>query len=160
MAQLTAPPSLFGADTSAVDETAKHVLGTRAFDTEGREWIYLKGVASTVAGSWVTFDDTGATALLAANAVGPVAVAGAATVANTYGWYCIHSGATTVTARVAANTADNAQLGREGADGVAGDGRSAGDQIIGAVARAAVGASDDDAPVQIWYPQVNDATGS
>lgn len=54
------------------------------------EFVYLKGVASTAVGSWVTYNmDDGSTALLAANAIGPVGVAMAATVASTWGWYQI-----------------------------------------------------------------------
>ena len=54
------------------------------------EFIFLKGVASTAVGSWVTYnDDDYSTTLLAANAIGPVAVAMSANVANQYGWYQI-----------------------------------------------------------------------
>jgi hypothetical protein len=54
------------------------------------EFIYLKGVASTAVGSWVTYNlDDWSTALLAANAIGPVAVAMSACVADEYGWYQI-----------------------------------------------------------------------
>jgi hypothetical protein len=124
----------------------------------GKEYVYLQGIGSTVAGAWVTYDEAGLTALLAANAVGPVAVAMAATVASTYGWYCRK--ALSVQANVAASSADNSgQLGREGADGVAGDGRAAGDAINGAWARAATTAAATIA-VQIEYPFVNDCTGA
>lgn len=71
-------------------------LGTivRADDTtngEG-EFIYLKGVASTVAGSLVTWDPVGKTTTLAPSTASlnkPVAVAMGASTANTYGWYQI-----------------------------------------------------------------------
>lgn len=79
-----------------VHSVKKYRLGTRKRDVAGNEYIYLKGVASTAIGSWVNFD-TGvdfSTVLLAsdvaATVVGRVAVAKAATVANTYGWYCIY----------------------------------------------------------------------
>lgn len=66
-------------------------LGTKATSNEGYEYIFLKGVASTIAGSWVTFDEAFLTTGLDGNGsdslVGPVAVATAATVANKYGWY-------------------------------------------------------------------------
>jgi len=86
------------ASFEAVDATSSqpnHPVGTvvRAKDpTYGEgEFIYLKGVASTAVGSWVTYNmDDGTTALLAANAIGPVAVAMSANiVATTYGWYQI-----------------------------------------------------------------------
>jgi hypothetical protein len=74
--------------------TQNYPLGTifRAKDeTDGAgEFIYLAGVASTVAGSWVNYNQEGATALLAANAIGPVAIAMSANDATTdYGWYQI-----------------------------------------------------------------------
>lgn len=85
----------------SVDATSSqpnHPVGTivRAKDTstdargEG-EFIYLKGVASTAAGSWVTYNmDDGTTTLLVADAIGPVAVSMSANiVATTYGWYQI-----------------------------------------------------------------------
>lgn len=79
------------ADTST---TQKQALGTivRAFDVtygEG-EFIYLLGVASTAINDWVTYnrDDNGTT-LLAANAIGPVAIAMSANIASQYGWYQI-----------------------------------------------------------------------
>lgn len=54
------------------------------------EFIYLKGAADTALGSWVTYNaDDYSTTLLAANAIGPVAVAMAATVAGEFGWYQI-----------------------------------------------------------------------
>lgn len=54
------------------------------------EFIYLKGVASTVLGSWVTYNaDDYTTALAVAGATGPVAIAMSANVAGQYGWYQI-----------------------------------------------------------------------
>lgn len=78
----------------SVDAAAAVPVGTivRATDpTYGAgEFIYLAGVASTAVGSWVTYNlDDGSTVLLAANAIGPVAVAMGATVASTWGWYQI-----------------------------------------------------------------------
>lgn len=56
------------------------------------EFIYLKGVASTVVGSIVNYDDTFQTALDTAAVTGPsrpLAVAMSANVANQFGWYQI-----------------------------------------------------------------------
>jgi len=90
----TQPIASFAA-VNADSEAPNHPIGTivRAKDPsygEG-EFIYLKGVASTVVGSWVTYNlDDGTTALLAANAIGPVAIAMSANIAaTTYGWYQI-----------------------------------------------------------------------
>jgi hypothetical protein len=78
----------------SVDTAAAVPVGTIVTATDptygAGEFIYLKGVASTAIGSWVTYNlDDGSTTLLAANAIGPVAVAMAATVASTWGWYQI-----------------------------------------------------------------------
>lgn len=146
-----------------VHTSALNPIGQRRYEVEDgflKEYVYLKGVASCVAGSWVTIGENGVAVLLAANAVGDVAVAMAAIVADRWGWFCRHTGGGTVNAMVAANSADNAQLGFETTAGHAGDGRAAGDQIIGAIARAATAGAAALTAVQLWYPQVNDATGS
>ena len=84
----------FPAIASTTTSTTAWKLGDiiRAVDpTYGvGEFIYLKGVASTAVGSWVTYNaDDFSTTLLAANAIGPVAVAMSANVASQYGWYQI-----------------------------------------------------------------------
>ena len=77
-----------------IDETSatkNHSLGKiiRAVDKASTdygtgEFIYLKGVASTAVGSWVLYSpDDLSTSLLAANAIGSVAVAMSANVDNT-----------------------------------------------------------------------------
>jgi hypothetical protein len=90
-----------------IDDAAVVPLGTivQAFDpTYGNgEFIYLKGVASTVLGSPVTWDGTSyQTALTAdtANQARPVAFATAAIVADKYGWYQIAGTAIAVKAAV------------------------------------------------------------
>lgn len=87
---------LVGVQPIAVtDTTQNHALGTivRAEDpTYGAgEFIYLKGVASTVVGSMVDFDPYLATTALspATGGIGPVAIAMSANVASQYGWYQI-----------------------------------------------------------------------
>lgn len=158
MALLSGGPVGAHAATGTIDTSAKVPVGTRMRGADGfSEFIYLKGVASTLAGSWVTYDETGATALLAANGKGFVAVATAATVANTYGWYCIFG---TCSALLKQNTADNATLGRETTDGYAGDGRAAGDEIIGAMSRGSTAGADALTTVQLAYPFVNDFVGA
>lgn len=81
-------------DTST---TQMHELGkivTARHSTYGfGEFIYLKGVASTVAGSLVTYSPTLGTTTLAPasgyNLSDPVAVSMSANVASQYGWYQI-----------------------------------------------------------------------
>lgn len=74
-----------GQEIQAVDPT----LGVGTFK-------YLKGVASTAVGDWVTYNaGTGITTRLAANANGPVAVAMSTnTTTGSYGWYQIEGIAT------------------------------------------------------------------
>ena len=120
-----------------VDSAARNPVGMRAIgvDTTGNtaEYIYLQGVASTIVGTVVTYDEAGVTTLIAANAKGPVAVATGLTVASTFGWYGLQG---TFLTDVVANSADNSTIGRETTDGKVGDGRAAGDQIANAFQRA------------------------
>jgi hypothetical protein len=72
-----------------VHDSAQNAIGAEAIDNDGREYVYLKGVASTIAGSWVAYDEAGQTVGLDSDdsTVGPVAIATAAVVANKFGWY-------------------------------------------------------------------------
>lgn len=103
------------------------------------EFIYLGGVASTAVGSWVTYNaDDFSTALLAANAIGPVAVAMAATVASTKGWYQIGGKAV---GKALASFADNANVYATATAGSVDDAVVAGDRV-----KRAKGASAVDTP--------------
>lgn len=103
-------------DTST---TARHTVGTvvQAHDADGTyggaEFIYLKGVASTVVGSVVRYNtgtfDT-ALGIATRHLPQPIAVAMSANVANQYGWYQI--GGIAVAAKSSATSlAANAALG-------------------------------------------------
>lgn len=150
--------NLYQIDTTATQRLCTKTKGISPTHGPG-EFIYLKGIGSTAEGSVVLFDEVGVTALLAANAKGNVAVALGATVANTYGWYQVGGKAA---ALGAASSADNTSVGREGADATLGDGRAAGDEIIGAMARSA---TDTPTTGMIWVqlngaPFVNDFIGA
>ena len=135
-------------------------IGTRMFDDEGNEYIFLLGVASTAIGSWVTYDEVGATTLLAANAVGPVAIAMAAIVADKLGWYQIYGSAQGVATD---NMDDNGtSIGRTGADGQVGVGPPAGDLIYNVVCRSALADGNTTlvSTFQISYPFVDDQTAA
>ena len=71
-------PSIAPGEVDEVYSSTAIDLGTRIKDDEGNEYIFMRGVASTIKGSWVTWDEDKVTTLLAANAKGPVAVAMAA----------------------------------------------------------------------------------
>lgn len=78
----------------ATDTTQNHALLTRVMAEDptygAGEFIYCKGVASTIATDWCTLNfDDGSTTRLVADAVGPVGVAMSANVASQYGWYQI-----------------------------------------------------------------------
>jgi hypothetical protein len=77
------------ADTLTSHGSAKYSLGTRTTDKDGNEYIYLQGVASTVAYDWVSYGTVYISARLVNSVKGPIAAAQAATVANENGWYQI-----------------------------------------------------------------------
>lgn len=156
MAHFVSTPPVVGAP-GEVHTTQSNALMTTAVDENGYEYIYLKGVSSLVSGDAVTFDEAGVTALLVANAIGPVAIATATVDANTkFGWFGRKG---TFTANLVANSSDNQDVGRETTDGKLGDGRGAGDSIANCVARGAT-TSAGTAPVQIYYPYVDDFQGA
>lgn len=143
------------ADTST---TQNHPLGhivTAVDATLGSgEFIYLKGATSTVVGSWVTYNsDDWTTTLLAANAIGPVAVAMSANAAATsYGWYQIHGKAA---GKVNAAVDDNDNVYCSTLAGSVNDVAVTGDRVWGAkAASATTGAGTID--VEIARPFVND----
>lgn len=90
-----------------VSTALQHPIGTivRAYDSTSYtataaqgagEFIYLQGVGSTVAGSLVTYNAASGVTVLApttASTTTPFAVAMAATVASTFGWYQISGNA-------------------------------------------------------------------
>ena len=131
------------ADTST---TQQHPLGTivqavdRGSNANGSgEFIYLKGVADTAAGSWVTYNmDDGGTTLLAANAIGPVAISMSANVASQYGWYHISGKAV---GKALAAFADNGNVYATATAGSVDDAVVAGDLV-----HLAKGASALDGP--------------
>lgn len=143
-------------NTTDIHTSALNPVGSIAYDAAGNKYIYLKGVASTIAGSVVTFSEAYESALIVANAIGPVAVAQAATVASTWGWY-MRSG--TCLVDTVANSADNGRLGRETTDGKVGDGRAAGDEIYNFVGRTAT-TSAALAAAQFDNPFVDDVNGA
>lgn len=120
---------------------AQHPLGTIVDAVDplygaGR-FVYLLGVASTVEGSWVTYNaDDGTTALLAANAIGPVAVAMSANVASQYGWYQIEGKAV---GKALTAFADNGNVYATATPGSVDDAVVAGDRVKNAKGASALG---------------------
>lgn len=111
----------------AVDTVAQVALGTKAQDELGNEYIYLQGIAATVLGDLVVYDQNFLTTRAVAASIGPAAFATAAVLALQFGWYQIGGDLTstatgvvainapvarTATAgQVAASTATNTVLG-------------------------------------------------
>jgi hypothetical protein len=163
MAYTIAENSLVGQNFNEVSTTAKAELGliVRAKDpTYGAgEFIYLKGVASTAIGSWVTYNnDDSSTALLAANAIGPVAVAMSATVASTYGWYQISGKAV---GKVLAGYVDNALVYATATAGSVDDAVVSGDRVKNATGASAIGTpSAGLAEFEIARPFMDDGTAA
>ena len=148
---------------AVTDTTQNHPLGTRvkAVDPSygAGEFIYLKGVANTAIGSWVTYyQDDNTTALLAADAIGPVGVAMSANVANQYGWYQIYGKAV---GKALTSYADNGLVYATSTAGSVDDAVVAGDRVKLAIGASALGTpSTGFAEFEIQYPFMDDATAA
>jgi hypothetical protein len=133
-----------------VHSTKKYRLGTRKRDVAGNEYIYLKGVTSNAAGKWVSFTSAYTAVLLAADAVGSVAVSMAAFDAATeYGWAQIY-GANTISS--SDTVAGAGALYIDGTAGRVDDADVAGDSVHGAFSTAAD--TSNVLPVWLNYPFV------
>ena len=157
MAGLTGYTKVFAGDTTDVDTALKCPLGTRAYDANGNEYIYLTGVASTAVGSWVTFDEAHITTLAVADAKGRVAIAMAATVASTYGWYQIYG--KSITGLCSTPTADNDILYLTASPGMVSGTDVAGDLISGTIARGAASPTVV-LTVELSYPYCDDTANN
>ena len=132
----------------------RNVPGSRTFDDQGNEFIYLLGVASTAIGSVVTYGLNGTTAyqtaLSVAGARGPVAIALSATLAAQWGWYqiCGFGSALANGSVVAGAKLYSASTGKLD------DAVVSGDQIDGAICAATI-ASAVLGAVYLQYPFMN-----
>ena len=160
------PPIVGLQPISSVSTVQNHPIGmiVQAFDNgtaaygQG-EFIYLKGLTATAQGTWVTYNlDDGTTALLAANAIGPVAVAMAACDAATkYGWYQIQG--KTVGACLA-SYADNGLVYSTSTGGSVDDAVVTGDLVANAKGASAIDTpATGFAEFEIARPFVNDLLG-
>jgi len=135
-----------------------HPLGmiVRASDpTYGEaEFIYLTGVASTAAGAWVTYDVDGASALLVASAVGPVAIAMSANVASQYGWYMIHGKHSAALCWGSLALTSNGLVYATASAGLADDAVVSGDIVVNAKWDAAKTTGGSTSAVEIYRPFV------
>lgn len=142
---------------ATVSTTQQHPLGTivRAHDPDrgSGEFIYLEGVVSTVVGSWVHYSsDDFATVLVVPNAIGPVAVAMGAHVADRFGWYQIQGKAV----GKAADVADNGKVYIDTDAGFCDDAVVAGDKVHNATWASADDTATATADVEIARPFTTD----
>lgn len=145
-------------------ETSELVpLGTRVrarHTTYGEgEFIYLKGVASTTANSWVTYNaDDHSTTLLAANAIGAVGIAMSANVASQYGWYQIYGKAI---GKALTGYVDNALVYATATAGSIDDAVVSGDRVKNAIGASAVDTpSSGLAEFELYYPIMDDGSAA
>lgn len=119
------------------------------------EFIYLKGVASCAVGSFVTYNmDDWTTALLAANAIGPVAIAMSASVDSEFGWFQISGKAV---GKVLSGFADNGNCYATATAGSVDDAVVAGDLVKLCKGASAIGTpSAGLAEMEIHRPFMDD----
>lgn len=153
-----------GLQAIATTDTVQNLpLGTIVLATDpvygAGEFIYLLGVASTAIGSWVTYgQDNNATALLAANAIDPVAVSMSANIATQYGWYQISGKAIGL---ALAGYLDNGLVFATATAGSIDDAVVVGDRVKLAKGASAVGVpSGSFAEFEIQRPFMDDATAA
>lgn len=163
MAYTIAENSLVGQVFGETSTSAKAELGliVRAKDPVYGvgEFIYLKGAANMAVGSWVTYNqDDNSTTLLAANAIGPVAVALAPVLANQFGFFQISGKAV---GKVLTGFVDNANVYATATAGSVDDAVVAGDRVKGAVGASAIGTpSAGLAEFEISRPFMDDAVAA
>jgi hypothetical protein len=142
------------------DVTPLGTIITAVDDTYGAgEFIYLKGLDTTAVGTWVTFNaDDFSTTLLAANAIGPVAVAMSASVTGKKGWYQISGKAV---GKALTGYLDDALVYATGTAGSVDDTVVAGDRVKNAKSASAVDTpSTGLAEFEIQRPFMDDATAA
>jgi len=123
------------------------------YEENGNLYICLKGVAGTVVGSVVTYDEVGVSTLLAANAIGLVAIAQAIVdTTSKRGWYLIVG---SCQAKVSAGFANDANCYATATAGEVDDAIVAGDRVKNMIGRSAIASGT--ALVQVSYPFMDDA---
>lgn len=146
-----------------VDTTQRHPFGTvvqgKHPDYGQGEFIYLKGASSTAVHDWVTYNlDDWTTTRLAADAIGPVAIAMAACDASTkFGWYQISGKAI---GGCKTQFADNGIVFCTSSGGLVDDTSVAGDLVTNARGASTTTANTFIADFEIARPFVNDRTAN
>jgi len=148
----------------ATDTTQNHTLGLRIrakHVTYGEgEFIYLKGATSTAVASWVTYyPDDWSTTLLAANAIGAVAISMSANSSSSnYGWYQIFGKGV---GKALSGYVDNALVYATATAGSVDDAVVSGDRVKGALGASALDTpSTGLAEFELNYPLMDDGSAA
>jgi hypothetical protein len=149
MANLTNTPALLPGDTTKVFTTADIQLGTRAWDPDGNEFVFVNGITSAAAGTAAVYDELYVTTLAVSGSVGPVGIFKAACTSGTYGWLQTRGKALTV--KLAASCDDNGVVYTTATAGYLSSVTSSQTQIKGAAFRSA-GTSGGTATLQLTFP--------
>lgn len=162
MAILTGYTKVFSGTTDTIDSTKTHPLGTRGLDEDGNEFIYLTGIACTIAGSWVVFDEDHVTTLptnaVTSSPVGRIAIAmeviEPTSTASAFGWYQIYGKNASAVAN--ADVAVDKQLYLTANAGYVDDADGGFDLILGAISGVAgTSATSCAFTALINYPFIN-----
>lgn len=133
-----------------VDSTQQNVLGTRAVDELGNEYIYLQGITSVAVNVAVVYKlPTYIAKILTADDSGNVAIAQGSVIASTFGWFQIYGFYTTCKSDTVAAAG---ALFIDGTPGRVDDASVAGDEIFGMVSTGAD--ATNLLPVHLQYPYV------
>ena len=93
--EVTQEVQLAAPTLATIDSAAQYDVGRVYRNAIGAEWVYIQGVASTIAGNWLSFVITSTAAATTvraiANAVGTVGVAVGALVNTKFGWVQVYS---------------------------------------------------------------------
>ncbi len=142
-------------DPTSVHATKQNTLGAVREFSDGNFYIYLEGCASVAADDWVCFDAAYLCTRMVATSGGPAAIAKAAVVANTFGWFLyVGSG----TAYVLSAAISNATLYANANAGSVATAVVLNKGIANAVTRST--SASNVATVQINRPWVGDNTTS
>ena len=156
--ETTVNPQQIDASSSTQKVALGHIIRAKDWASTAYgvgEFIYLKGVASTVVGSVVHYNaDDFSTTLAVADGKGPIAVAMSACVANEFGWYQIQGKGA---AKVKAGFADDGDCYLTSTAGSVDDANVAGDWVYGMKGASAIDTpSTGLAEVELSRPMSND----
>lgn len=142
------PPLVGIGSPTRVDATPQMELGFRGTDTEGNEYVYVRGVANAASGDVVTILGTYAVVRILPEQNGPVGVLAAAIGADQYGW-ALRKGVATVRAATGAAAGANV-FAVTAVAGQVDDGSVVGGHVLNAMFTSAE--ANDMATVLVAYP--------